>query len=83
MKQGKAVIENIGKSVSETTVLYVQGTSSEIADTRFTIRLTEGKHLYYTTDLIGKLKGKTVNFTYLSTNDVRVPRGIVFKSIED
>ena len=37
MKQGKAVIENIGKSVSETTVLYVQGTSSEIADTRFTI----------------------------------------------
>lgn len=31
----------------------------------------------------GKLKGKTVNFTYLSTNIVRVPRDIVFKSIED
>ena len=37
----------------------------------------------YIPDLIGKLKGKTVNFTYLPTNDVRVPRGIVFKSIED
>ena len=80
-KNGNGRITNVGQDASGQTVIYVQGTSSEIADTKFSMKIPDGPYASYNLEVAKKLKGMQVIFTYLSTNDVRVPRSITFKSV--
>lgn len=83
-KQGKAVVENVGQDVnSGQTVVFCVGISSEIADSRFAIRIPESEtqYTFYSTDVAKRLKGKTVVFQYDGVNDLRIPLNIVFESV--
>lgn len=80
-KAGSGRVENTGHDSSGMTVIYVHGTSQEIADTRFSIRIPSGEYAFYSVDVAKQLKGKTVLFNYLSLSDTRTPRRITFKAV--
>ena len=81
-KNGSAKIENIGQDISSgQTVIYCRGMSSEIADAKFSMRIPDGPYAFYSVDIAKKLRGKTVLFSYLSMNDLRIPRSITFKAV--
>ena len=82
MTNGQARVQNIGQDASTgNTVIYCVGTSAEIADAKFSMRITSGEYAFYSTDVAKRLKGKSVLFDYLSTSDMRVPRSITFKAV--
>lgn len=80
-KAGSGKVENTGYDNSGMTVIYVHGTSQEIADTHFSIRIPSGEYAFYSVDIAKRLKGKTVLFNYLSLSDQRIPRSITFKAV--
>lgn len=81
-KNGVGKIQNIGQDVSTGgTVVYCVGTSAEIADAKFSLRIPEGEYAFYSVEIAKKLRGKTVLFSYLSLSDIRVPRSITFKAV--
>ena len=80
-KAGSGRVENTGYDNSGMTVIYVHGTSQEIADTRFSIRISSGEYAFYSVDVAKQLKGKTVLFNYLSLSDTRTPHRITFKAV--
>ena len=81
-KSGVGKIQNIGQDISSgQTVVYCVGTSAEIADAKFSLRIPEGEYALYSVDIAKKLRGKTVLFSYLSMNDMRIPRSITFKAV--
>lgn len=81
-KAGQGRIQNIGQDISSgQTVVYCVGTSAEIADAKFSLRIPEGEYAFYSVEIAKKLRGKTVLFSYLSLSDIRVPRSITFKAV--
>lgn len=81
-KSGVAKIQNVGQDlVTGQTVIYCTGTSAEIADAKFSMRIPDGKYAYYSVEIAKSLRGKTVQFAYLSLSDIRVPRSITFKTV--
>ena len=81
-KTGQGRIQNIGQDISSgQTVVYCVGTSAEIADAKFSLRIPEGEYAFYSLEIAKKLRGKTVLFSYLSTSDMRIPRSITFKAV--
>lgn len=81
-KNGVGKIQNIGQDVSTGgTVVCCVGTSAEIADAKFSLRIPEGEYAFYSVEIAKKLRGKTVLFNYLSLSDIRVPRSITFKAV--
>lgn len=81
-KSGVGKIQNIGQDISSgQTVVYCVGTSAEIADAKFSLRIPEGEYAFYSVDIAKKLRGKTVLFSYLSLSDIRIPRSITFKAV--
>ena len=81
-KNGVGKIQQTGQDISSgNTVVYCVGTSAEIADSRFSLRIPEGEYAFYSVEIAKKLRGKTVLFSYLSLSDIRVPRSITFKAV--
>lgn len=81
-KNGVGKIQQVGQDISSgNTVVYCVGTSAEIADSKFSLRIPEGEYAFYSVDIAKKLRGKTVLFSYLSLSDIRVPRSITFKAV--
>lgn len=81
-KSGVGKIQNIGQDLATgSTVVYCVGTSAEIADSKFSLRIPDGPYAFYSVDIAKKLRGKTVLFSYLSMNDMRIPRSITFKAV--
>ena len=81
-KNGVGKIQQVGQDIaSGNTVVYCVGTSAEIADSRFSLRISEGEYAFYSVEIAKKLRGKTVLFSYLSLSDIRVPRSITFKAV--
>ena len=81
-KNGVAKIQNVGQDMATgNTVIYCVGQSSEIADSKFSLRIPDGEYAYYSVDVAKRLKGKSVLFSYLSVNEVRAPRSITFKAV--
>ena len=81
-KSGVGKIQNIGQDLATgSTVVYCVGTSAEIADSKFSLRIPDGPYAFYSVDIAKKLRGKTVLFNYLSISDTRTPRSITFKSV--
>ena len=81
-KSGVGKIQNIGQDIATgQTVVYCVGTSAEIADAKFSLRIPDGPYAFYSVDIAKKLRGKTVIFSYLSMNDMRIPRSITFKAV--
>ena len=81
-KNGVGKIQQVGQDIaSGNTVVYCVGTSAEIADSRFSLRISEGEYAFYSVDVAKRLKGKSVLFSYLSVNEVRAPRSITFKAV--
>lgn len=81
-KTGQGRIQNIGQDIATgQTVVYCVGTSAEIADAKFSLRIPEGEYAFYSVEIAKKLRGKTVLFSYLSLSDIRVPRSITFKAV--
>lgn len=81
-KTGQGRIQNIGQDIATgQTVVYCVGTSAEIADAKFSLRIPEGAYAFYSLEIAKKLRGKTVLFNYLSLSDIRVPRSITFKAV--
>lgn len=81
-KSGVGKIQNIGQEISTGhTIVYCVGTSAEIADAKFSLRIPEGEYAFYSVEIAKKLRGKTVLFSYLSMNDMRIPRSITFKAV--
>lgn len=79
---GQAKIQNVGQDIATgSTVVYCVGTSAEIADSKFSLRIPDGPYAFYSVDIAKKLRGKTVLFSYLSLSDIRVPRSITFKAV--
>lgn len=81
-KTGQGRIQNVGQDLATgQSVVYCVGTSAEIADSRFSLRIPEGEYAFYSVDIAKRLKGKTVIFSYLSLSDTRTPRSITFKAV--
>ena len=81
-KNGSGRVANVGQDIATgQTVVYCVGTSAEIADAKFSLRIPEGEYAFYSVDIAKKLRGKTVLFSYLSLSDIRVPRSITFKAV--
>lgn len=81
-KNGIGRIQNCGKDlVSGQTIIYCVGQNSEIADSKFSVKITEGEYMFYSVEVARNLKGKTVLFNYTAMSDTRIPRGITFKSV--
>ena len=81
-KSGVGKIQNIGQDLATgSTVVYCVGTSAEIADSKFSLRIPDGPYAFYSVDIAKNLRGKTVLFSYLSMNDMRIPRSITFKAV--
>ena len=81
-KNGVGKIQQVGQDISSgNTVVYCVGTSAEIADSKFSLRIPDGPYAFYSVDIAKKLRGKTVLFSYLSLSDIRVPRSITFKAV--
>ena len=81
-KNGVGKIQQVGQDISSgNTVVYCVGTSAEIADSRFSLRIPEGEYAFYSIEIAKKLRGKTVLFNYLSISDTRTPRSITFKAV--
>ena len=81
-KNGVGKIQQVGQDISSgNTVVYCVGTSAEIADSKFSLRIPEGEYAFYSVDIAKKLRGKTILFSYLSLSDIRVPRSITFKAV--
>ena len=81
-KNGVGKVQQIGQDlVTGQAVVYCVGTSPEIADSKFSVKITEGEYMFYSVEVAKNLKGKTVLFNYTSMSDTRVPRGITFKSV--
>lgn len=81
-KNGLGRIENVGQDMgSGNTVIYCVGQSAEIAGTKFSMRIPEGKYAYYNVEIAKSLRGKAVVFEFLSLSDIRVPRSITFKAV--
>ena len=81
-KSGVGKIQNIGQDLATgSTVVYCVGTSAEIADAKFSLRIPEGEYAFYSVEIAKKLRGKTVLFNYLSISDTRTPRSITFKAV--
>lgn len=81
-KNGVGKIQQVGQDISSgNTVVYCLGTSAEIADSKFSLRIPEGEYASYSVEIAKKLRGKTVLFSYLSMNDMRIPRSITFKAV--
>ena len=81
-KSGSGRVANVGQDISTgQTVVYCVGTSAEIADAKFSLRIPEGEYAFYSVEIAKKLRGKTVLFNYLSISDTRTPRSITFKAV--
>ena len=81
-KTGQGRIQNVGQDIATgQTVVYCVGTSAEIADARFSLRIPEGEYAFCSVEIAKKLRGKTVLFNYLSISDTRTPRSITFKAV--
>lgn len=82
MTNGQGRIMNVGQdTITGKTVVYCVCTSAEIADAKFSLRIPEGEYAFYSVEIAKKLRGKTVLFSYLSMNDMRIPRSITFKAV--
>ena len=82
MTNGQGRIMNVGQdTITGQTVVYCVGTSAEIANSKFSLRIPDGEYAYYSVDVAKRLKGKSVLFSYLSVNEVRAPRSITFKAV--
>ena len=81
-KSGVGKIQNVGQDIATgSTVVCCVGTSAEIADSKFSLRIPDGPYAFYSVDIAKKLRGKTVLFSYLSLSDIHVPRSITFKAV--
>ena len=81
-KNGVGKIQQVGQDISTgSTVVYCVGTSAEIADSKFSLRIPDGTYAFYSVDIAKKLRGKTILFSYLSLSDTRTPRSITFKAV--
>lgn len=81
-KNGVGKIQQIGQDlVTGQSVVYCVGTSVEIADSKFSVKITEGEYMFYSVEVAKNLKGKTVLFNYINTDDTRTPKSITFKGV--